>query len=84
MADLTRIVATPPFRKQGDYAAAEPLFKAALDTREKNIPTNHIDIGQTLQGYSRICKATGRKAEAEEMRARADSICSKYKQNADK
>ena len=50
---------------QGNYAAAEPLYKRLLAMREKVLGPEHPDAAQTLNNLARLYRAQGNNAAAE-------------------
>ena len=56
---------------ESKYDAAEPLYKRALEIREKNLGTDDPAVLQTMQFYAAVLRQEGRKAEARKMEAQA-------------
>ena len=56
---------------QGDYAAAEPLFRRALEISEKALGPEHPDTGTSLYNLARLLQAKGDYDEAEPLYRRA-------------
>jgi tetratricopeptide (TPR) repeat protein len=61
----------------GKYAEAEPLYKRALEIREKALGPDHPDVAQSLNGLAELYRAQGRYAEAEPLFKRALAIFEK-------
>jgi tetratricopeptide (TPR) repeat protein len=59
------------YRVQGRYTEAEPLFKRALEVREKALPAGHPGIAQSLNNLAELYRAQGRLSEAEPLFKRA-------------
>jgi tetratricopeptide (TPR) repeat protein len=53
------------YRDLGRLAEAEPLYKRALEIRERTLPAGHPDIAQSLNNLALLYQAQGRLAEAE-------------------
>ena len=49
---------------KGDHAAAEPLYREALDIWNKKPPPRHIDVANAQAGLSIALLALGRKEES--------------------
>ena len=49
----------------GDYAKAEPLFKEALQIRQKVLGPEHPDTAQSLNNLAELYQAMGDYAKAE-------------------
>ena len=56
---------------EAKYDAAEPLYKRALEIREKNLGTDDPAVQQTQQFYAALLRQVGRKAEAQKLEAQA-------------
>jgi tetratricopeptide (TPR) repeat protein len=63
-----------PYRDQGRYAEAEPLYKRSLAIREKALGPDHPDVGQSLNNLAELYKSEGRYAEAEPLYKRSLTI----------
>ena len=66
------------YHAQGKYAEAEPLYRRALAIREKALGPEHPDVAKTLENYAELLRKANRKAEAAEMRERAQAIRAKH------
>jgi hypothetical protein len=62
------------YSRQHRYGNAESSDRRALDIRQTSLGLGHPDLAETLNGYAVLLKKTERKAEAEEMMARAREI----------
>jgi tetratricopeptide (TPR) repeat protein len=62
--------------KQNKYAAAEQLFKEALEVQERDLP-DHPDLAVTLANYADLLRRMGRAEEATEYEKRAETIRTK-------
>ncbi len=56
------------------YSEAEPLFVQTIRLREELFGLDHVDLAETLDGYAKLLRATGRDDEAEPIEARARRI----------
>lgn len=65
---------------QGNYGAAEPLFKQAVEIFEHANWADRPEIATALENYSLLLKKTGREAEAGPMMERAQAIRAKLAQ----
>src|SRR6202790_1229752 len=61
----------------GDYAEAEPLYKEALEIRQKVLGRDHPDTAQSLNNLAGLYKATGDYAKAEPLYKEALEIYQK-------
>ncbi len=61
----------------GRYAEAEPLYKRALDIREKALGKDHPSTATSLNNLAALYKAQGKYAEAEPLYKRALDITEK-------
>jgi tetratricopeptide (TPR) repeat protein len=61
-------------RDQGRYREAEPLYRRALDIREKSAGTNPRYLVETLRDYGELLRRTGRAKEAARLEARATAV----------
>jgi tetratricopeptide (TPR) repeat protein len=60
---------------ESKYDAAEPLYRRALEIREKNLGADDPAVRQTMQIYASLLRQEGRNAEARKLEAKAaDSI----------
>lgn len=59
---------------QGKHDEAEALFNRALAIRERTLGVERPDVARVLDGLARLYEQTGRKAEAEQIRARLKAI----------
>ena len=62
------------YRTQGQYAAAEPLYKRSLEIWEKALSLDHPDVATSLEILANLYQATNRKQEAEKLEQRAAAI----------
>ncbi|MBM2812740.1 MAG: hypothetical protein HW416_3499, partial [Chloroflexi bacterium] len=62
------------YRDQGNNAAAEPLYKRALEIYEKALGSGNPRVADTLEGVAELLRKMGRNAEAQRMETRARSI----------
>ncbi len=62
------------YEKQGQYAAAEPLYKRALAMMEKALGKDHPNVAQSLENMAELYRKTDRAKEAEPLEARAKAI----------
>lgn len=60
--------------KQGQYGAAEPLFKRALKTSESANGPQHASVAPILENYADVLERLNKGSEAGRLRARARSI----------
>ncbi len=65
---------------QGNYVAAEPLFKRSRAIQEKVLGPEHPNVAQVLENYAVLLRKTNRNAEAAKMEARAKAILAKHAQ----
>jgi tetratricopeptide (TPR) repeat protein len=56
---------------EAKYDAAEPLYRRALEIREKNLGADDPAVQQTMQFYAALLRQVGRKAEARKLDAQA-------------
>jgi tetratricopeptide (TPR) repeat protein len=59
---------------QKKYAEAEPLYRRAIELREKVLGSNHPELAASLEGYAAMLRGAGRAAEAEPLETRARAI----------
>jgi tetratricopeptide (TPR) repeat protein len=59
---------------QGQYAAAEPLYKRALAIRGASLAPNHPAVARSLNNLAGLYRKTGRVKEAEGLEQRAARI----------
>ncbi len=64
-------------RDQGNNTEAEPLYRRALEIREKQLGPNHPDVAQSLNNLAELLRAQGNYAEAEPLYRRALEIFEK-------
>lgn len=59
--------------RQGDHAAADPLYRGAIEVAEGALGPEHPHVGVLLAEHAQLLKKLGRKAESriEERRAKA-------------
>ena len=62
------------YSRQHPYGDAESSYRRALAIRQTSLGPSHPDLAETLNGDAVLLKKTKRKAEAEEMMARAREI----------
>jgi hypothetical protein len=62
---------------QGKDAEAEPLFRKAIELREKALGPNHHDLAKSLEKYALLLRKLGRVADADAAEARAKAIRAK-------
>jgi len=55
---------------QGQYAAAEPLYKRALSIYEKALGPDHPSVATFLNNLAALYRATGQILEAQELEKR--------------
>jgi tetratricopeptide (TPR) repeat protein len=65
------------YQRQERYADAEPLFKRALAIREKSLPRDHPDLGQSLNNLATLYEKQDRHADSEPLFERALAIYEK-------
>jgi tetratricopeptide (TPR) repeat protein len=61
-------------QEQGEYRAAESLYREVLDWRQRMLPAGHGLIAQSLRGLATVVSAQGRYAEAEALARKALAI----------
>ena len=59
---------------QGRYEEAAPLYQRALAIREEVLGAKHPDMVVVLENYAALLQATGCSQEAENFKARAQTI----------
>ena len=59
---------------QGQYAAAEPLYKRALAIDEKALGPDHPSVATSLENLAGLYRATERTEEAKKLERRAERI----------
>jgi tetratricopeptide (TPR) repeat protein len=64
-------------RQQGRYTEAEPLYKKAIDLKEKTVGVLHTDLVSLLDNYAKMLRLSGRAAEADKLDQRAQKIFSR-------
>src|SRR5262249_52280480 len=64
------------FHAQKKYAEAEQLYKRALGIRTKRGAPKHKDVKDLIANYIQLLEATGRKGDAEKLRAFSRSLVS--------
>ena len=62
---------------QGNYAAAEPLYRRALAIREKALGPDHPDVATSLNNLALLLQKKGNYAAAEPLCRRALAIYEK-------
>ena len=62
---------------QGRYSEAEPLFRDALEIREKQLGPEHPDVASSLNNLAGLLQVQGKYAEAEPLYLRASVILEK-------
>ena len=62
------------YQDQGQYAAAEPLYKRALAIEEKALGPDHPEVATTLNNLASLYRATKRVKQAEVLEQRAKTI----------
>ena len=62
------------YRKQGNLANAEPLYRRALSIAEKTQGPEHPSVGTALNDLAEIYRGLGRAAEAEALLKRSVDI----------
>jgi len=62
------------YEKQGQYAAAEPLYKRALAIDEKALGKDHPDVASSLENLAALYRKTDRVKDAEPLEVRAKVI----------
>ena len=65
------------YQRQQRFAEAEPLFKRALAIREKSLPREHSDVGQSLNNLATLYVKQERYADAEPLFQRALAVYQK-------
>ena len=58
------------YKKQGRYAAAEPLYKRALSIYEKALGPNHPSVATSLGNLAGLYRATGQFLKAQKLERR--------------
>ena len=62
------------YSAQGRYAEAEPLFQRSLPTIEKALGLEHPYVAASIRDYAMLLRATGREAEAADLKARVETM----------
>ena len=65
------------YRLQGQYTAAEPLYKRSLTIREKTLGPDHLDVGFSLEKLAQIYYEQGRYAQSGALYGRSLGIFEK-------
>jgi len=65
------------YKAQGQHAKAEPLYKRALEIREKALGLEHPNVATCLENYALCLRAMDRVQEAEPLEVRARAIRAK-------
>jgi tetratricopeptide (TPR) repeat protein len=65
------------YKAQGQHAKAEPLYKRALEIREKALGPEHPDMAACLENYASLLRNMGCPEEATPLEARAKAIRAK-------
>ncbi len=66
------------YRRQERFAGAEPLLKQALETRQKFLEPDHLDLALTMERYAMTLRMLKRQAEALKLEEQAMAIRSKH------
>lgn len=61
-------------RTQGKHGEAEPLYKRALEVKEKSAGPLHPDLVPILDNYAKLLRASGREQDAQKMEQKARAI----------
>ena len=61
-------------RDEGRFREAEPLYRRALEIREKTAGANPRDVVETLKDYALLLRRAGRNGEAAKLDARAAQL----------
>jgi tetratricopeptide (TPR) repeat protein len=64
--------------KQGDYEAAGSALSRALEIAERVYGPDHSRVAAILYHYGEVLRKTGRKKDAKQMKARAESIMAAF------
>ncbi|MCG2727954.1 MAG: tetratricopeptide repeat protein [Candidatus Methanoperedenaceae archaeon] len=56
------------------YSEAEPMYRRALEIREKSLGESHPNVATVLENLAAILRKTNREAQAREMEGRARGI----------
>jgi tetratricopeptide (TPR) repeat protein len=67
---------------QGNYAAAEPLYKRSLAIFEKAGSPDHPQVATTLENMAELYRSMGKEDEAKKLEERGKRIHSRYHPNA--
>ena len=62
------------YSAQGQYAAAEPLYKRSLETREKYLGPDHPDVATSLNNLASCYQSQGQYTAAEPLCKRSLAI----------
>ena len=62
------------YSAQGRYAEAEPLFRRALPIVETALGPEHPYVAASIRDYAMLLRATGREAEATDLKARVETM----------
>ncbi|HEY9772979.1 MAG TPA: tetratricopeptide repeat protein [Planktothrix sp.] len=65
------------YLRQAKHAECEPLLNQALKIREQALPSDHMEIADTLFDLARLCRKTNRLEDSERMYLRAKEILAK-------
>jgi tetratricopeptide (TPR) repeat protein len=58
---------------EGNYDAAEPLYRRAIEIREKNLGPKDPAVLQTMEYYAALLRQQGRKKDAQNVEAQVTS-----------
>ena len=65
------------YRRRGQYAEAEPLYRRALTIRESVLGREHPEVATNLENYAALLRKTSRATEAAGLEARPQAIRAK-------
>ncbi len=68
------------YKTQGNYVAAEPLYKRVLRINESALGANHPNVGVCLMSYAEVLRQMHRTVEAGKLATRARAILNAQKQ----
>ena len=69
------------YRERGLIAKAEPIYKEVLETYQRILGTETVDVAKCLESYSVLLQQANRNGEAEKMKAHASAIRTKVSGN---
>ena len=68
------------YQRQQKYSDAEPLYRQALEMRERALGSDHLDVAVTLERYAALLRKTSWEKEAANLESRAQAIRVKHTQ----